>query len=206
MPARRRTASTPSSSAGECAGASSRFSSILRAKHQERAPVIARTLEGFGDLQIGRVPVLPRHAYAATRRRAVLCRRRAGCGIDVVDLSVVREGIELRTRELLDAGRNVVARLAEYRPAMVAEYLRGIEGAAEEASAVAALFRHQQRREGRLRVTSSDRRGGQRQGLTADESAFDLVEIDAPVTGRGWRVAGTEVPGCAEAINTMAEG
>src|SRR5882672_8230312 len=105
MPARRRTASAPSSSAGECAGASSRSPSILRAKHQESAPVVARTLERFGDLQIGRVPVLPPNAYATTRRRAALRRRRANCGIDVIDLPVIRERVKLRTRELLDAGR-----------------------------------------------------------------------------------------------------
>src|SRR5882757_1729254 len=141
MPARSRAASAPPSSAGECAGASSRSPSILRAKHEERAPVVARTLEGFGDLQIGRVGIFPRNAYAAARRRAVLRRRRADRGFDVVDLAVIREGIKLRARELLDTGRNVVAHLAEHRPAMVAEHLRGIEGAAEEASSVAALFR-----------------------------------------------------------------
>src|ERR1700731_3554565 len=112
MPARLRTASGPSSSAGEGAGASSRSPSILRAKYEEGAPVVARTLDGLGDLQIGRVRILPCNAYAATRRRAVLCRGRTGRGIDDVDLSVIGEGIELRTRQLLDAGRNVVAHLA----------------------------------------------------------------------------------------------
>ena len=84
--------------------------------------------------------------------------RRADGGLDVVDLAVVREGVELRARELLDPGREVVAQFAERRPAMVADHLRGIEGAAEEAPAVAALLGHQQRREGVLRVGRDERR------------------------------------------------
>src|SRR5215208_653682 len=108
----------------------------LRAKDYERAPVVARPLDGFRHRQVGGVDVVPCDAHAGAGRCAVRLLRRPDRGIDVVDVPVVRIRVELRAREMLDAVRNVEAQFAEHLPAMIADQLRGIEGAAEETPAI----------------------------------------------------------------------
>ena len=79
---------------------------------------------------------------------------------------------------------------------MVAEHLRGIEGAAEEAPAIAALLRDQQRREGVLAVDRDEGREVRQQRLQPAERRLDLAEVDAARIGRGPAApAGGTVPG-----------
>src|SRR5262249_31254353 len=81
----------------------------------------------------------------------------AGGGIDErgaahPQLAVVAEAVELRLRDRWRELRQVVAELEDRLDALVAEELRGIVGAAEEAAAVAALFGGQQRLAGVLAI------------------------------------------------------
>src|SRR5437868_9252221 len=114
---------------------------------------MTRAIEAFRHRKVRVVDGFPFRTYAATGRAAVLRARRASRRIDIVDLAMIRVGIKLRPRQLHDRGRDVVAQLAEHRPATVAEQLRGIERAAEEAPAVGALFGYEQRRKGVLPVS-----------------------------------------------------
>src|SRR5258705_6938171 len=105
----------------------------------------------------------------------------------------------------------MVAPRAEPRQELAAEHRRGTEAAAEEAPAVAALFRHQQRREGVLRIGRKEGREILRQRLRADEGAFNLVEIGAARVGgrsrkRRAQVGRGGVGGRAKSVPAPAEG
>ena len=94
---------------------------------------------------------------------------------------------------------------------MVAEHLRGIEGAAEEAPAIRALLGNQQRREGVLPVGGNEeRRNSQTAAAARVIVAFDLVEVDAARIGGGGRQRRQRrvrigVVGRAEAVDALAE-
>ena len=108
--------------------------------------------------------------------------RRAERGIDVVDLAVIRVGVELCAREPLDRVRDVETQFAERRPAMVAEQLRGIEGAAEEAG-IALEHQPAVEAEGRQAAAGTARAVGQR-GVKAVAGMVQLqAGRDEPARG-----------------------
>src|SRR5438045_9368999 len=105
MPAARE----PCSSAADCGSVASRSPSQLRAKDKEYAPIVTRAIEAFRHREVRVVDGFPFRAHAATGRAAVLRARRASRRIDIVDLAMIRVGIKLRPRQLLDRGRADVA-------------------------------------------------------------------------------------------------
>ena len=144
-----------------------------------------------------------RQAQTGAGRGAMRIGIGANGGVAGVDGAVVGEAIELRLRDLRDGKQRVVAQFADRFPAAIAQQFGRVIGAAEEASAIAALLGSQQRGGGILAVEAGERREAVRQRLRAAERCFDLGEVDTAGGTRSERIA---VVGAAEPFDALAEG
>src|SRR6202171_1846199 len=95
---------------------------------------------------------------AAAGRGAGVGGREARQRMRVINLAAVEKAEELRRRAVAFPGREIVAELGERHPAAIAGELRGIEGAADVASAIAALLGRQFRVEAVLAGERKEKR------------------------------------------------
>src|SRR5690242_4664459 len=186
---------------------------VFRTEDEEETRVLADAVNCVGDLQVGVPQVHRPDANAGAGRGgggvAAEPYRRIDRGRrEQPQPAVVDEGVELDLVEHRRDLRHVVAQLADRLEAVVAEQLRGIVGAAEEAAAVAALLGDQQRIEGVLAVDRAECREGAPQRLRAAERRLDLLEVDAAELARGRRLVGqgVVVVGAAEPLDALAVG
>src|SRR5262245_64892246 len=97
--------------------------------------------------------------------------------------AVVEESIQLGLAKCLKLNGNVVTQLEQRFEAGIRDELRGIETAAEQASAIAAQFGHQQRGEGKLSIGGDQGREAreQRQRPQPRYRQIHLAEMDRAV-------------------------
>ena len=115
---------------------------------------------------------------------------------------MVGEAVQLNLRKLFDSQGNIVAQLAQRQQAAVGDELRRIETAAEHPPAIAALLRHQERREGILPIDGGQHGEAREQRLHPRQRQFHLGEIDPAIGARGELVA---VLRAAHALDALAE-
>src|SRR6202171_4202902 len=125
--------------------------------------------------------MLPIDTDAAAGRGAGIGGGEARQRMRVINLAAIEKAEELRRRAAVFPGREIVAELGERHPATVAGELRGIEGAADVASAIAALLGRQSRVEAVLAGERSVKRKIVRQRLRAVGACLELGEVRAPV-------------------------
>src|SRR5579863_2718317 len=139
----RRAAGAPRPSEQCVAIAEPSLASVVRAQDEKEAFVVARALDGLGNRKVGVDMVEPVEPDAGADGCGLLVLRGPWRGVARVELAEIGEGVELR-RVRKAWLRDVVTQFADTLEAGVSQQLRGIERAAEIASAERALLGHQQ--------------------------------------------------------------
>src|SRR3954467_2213023 len=142
-------------SSGECGGAATCGRPLVASGYdEEESRVVARAFDGLRERQVSGQIRLPTEADSPSNRCGI---HRPKCpghwgNIMVVEPAVVDEGIELGLGEIVAGNRKFRPQFGELQEAAIAAHLRGIEGPPEDATAIAAKFRCQQRCEAILGI------------------------------------------------------
>ena len=115
---------------------------------------------------------------------------------------MIDEAVQLGLAKCFQFKGNIVPELGQHLDAGVGDELRGVEGAPEQAPAIAAELRYQQRGKGVLPVDRGQDREAVEQRLHPRDRQLHLGEVDPAVEARGEIAA---VLGAAEALDALAE-